>query len=106
MECRKAKKLSQSELARILSTNHSVIGKYERGDVKPSIDAVKRLAAELDTTVAYLIGEADTNELFRDPDMLQRLKDINALPKKDKEHVLYNLDAVLRDIKTRLAYAS
>jgi len=37
--------------------------------------------------------------------MLRRLKDINALPKKDKEHVLYNLDAVLRDIKTRLAYA-
>lgn len=105
-ECRKAKKLSQSELARILSTNHSVIGKYERDDVKPSIDAVKRLAAELDTTVAYLIGEADTDELFRDPDMLRRLKDINALPKKDKEHVLYNLDAVLRDIKTRLAYAS
>ena len=104
-ECRKAKKLSQSQLARILSTNHSVIGKYERDDVKPSIDAVKRLAAELDTTVAYLIGEADTDELFRDPDMLRRLKDINALPRKDKEHVLYNLDAVLRDIKTRLAYA-
>jgi len=103
-ECRKAKKLSQSELARILSTNHSVIGKYERNDVKPSIDAVKRLAAELETTVAYLIGEADTDELFRDPEMLRRLKEINALPREDKEHILYNLDAVLRDVKTRLAY--
>ncbi len=105
-ECRKTKKLSQSELARILNTNHSVIGKYERDEVKPSIDAVKRLAEELDTTVAFLIGEADTDELFRDPEMLRRLKEINALPSKDKEFILYNLDAVLRDAKTRKAYTS
>ena len=105
-ECRKAKKLSQNELAGILNTNHSVIGKYERDDVKPSIDAVKRLAEVLDTTVAYLIGEDQSNELFKDPTMLKRLKEINNLPEKDKECVLYNLDAVLRDFKTRQAYAS
>ena len=104
-ECRKAKKLSQSELAKILSTNHSVIGKYERDEVNPSIDAVKRLADELNTTVAYLIGEAGSNELFKDQDMLRRLKEINSLPNKDKECILYNLDAVLRDVKTRLAYS-
>ena len=104
-ECRKQKGLSQNELAGILNTNHSVIGKYERDDVKPSIDAVKRLAEVLDTTVAYLLGEAGTDELFKDPAMLQRLKEINALPKKDKECILYNLDAVLRDVKTRQAYS-
>ena len=103
-DCRKAKKLSQSELARILSTNHSVIGKYERDDVNPSIEAVKRLAEVLDTTVAYLIGEAGSNELFRDQDMLRRLKEINSLSERDKDCILYNLDAVLRDVKTRKAY--
>jgi len=104
-ECRKKKELSQNELAGILNTNHSVIGKYERDDVKPSIDAVKRLAEVLDTTVAYLLGEAETDELFKDPAMLQRLKEISALPQKDKDCILYNLDAVLRDVKTRQAYA-
>ncbi len=104
-ECRKAKKLSQSELARILKTNHSVIGKYERDEVNPSIEAIMRIAEVLDTTVVYLIGEAGTNELFRDQDMLRRLKEINSLPPKDKECILYNLDAVLRDVKTRLAYS-
>jgi len=103
-DCRKAKGLSQSELARILNTNHSVIGKYERDDVKPSIDVVKKLAAMLDTTAAYLMGEADTDELFKDPDMLKRLKDINAMPEDDRKCVLYNLDAVLRDYKARQAY--
>ena len=104
-DCRKEKNLSQSELARILSTNHSVIGKYERDEVNPSIDAVKRLADELETTVAYLIGEAGSNELFRDQNMLRRLKEIHSLPSKDKECILYNLDAVLRDAKARLAYS-
>ena len=105
-ECRKIKGLSQNELAGLLHTNHSVIGKYERDDVKPSIDVVKRLAEVLNTTIAYLLGEAETDELFRDPDMLRRLKEINALPEEDKRHILFNLDAVLRDVKTRQAYAS
>ena len=105
-ECRKQKNLSQNEVAHLLNTNHSVIGKYERDDVKPSIDAVKRLAEVLKTTVAYLLGEDENNELFKDPEMLKRLKDINALSEEDKKHILFNLDAVLRDVKTRQAYAS
>ena len=56
-ECRDAKGLSQSELAKILNTNHSIIGKYERDEVKPSIDVVKNLADELETTVGFLLGE-------------------------------------------------
>ena len=104
-ECRKNKDLSQSELARILSTNHSVIGKYERDDVKPSIDVVKKLASILGTTAAYLLGETDSDELFKDPAMLQRLKEINAMPEEDRKCVLYNLDAVLRDYRARQTYS-
>ncbi len=103
---RKEKKLSQNELAKKLNTNHSVIGKYERDEVTPSIEVVKRLANLLGTTVAYLIGEAEDDALFKNPDMLKRLKDINNLPEDVKQHILYNLDAVLRDFKTRKAYAS
>ena len=100
-ECRKQKGFSQNELAKLLETNHSVIGKYERDDVKPSIDAVRKLAAILETTAAYLIGEADTNELFKDPAMMQRLKDINALPNDDKKGILYALDGLIRSAKLK-----
>jgi len=103
-DCRKEKGLSQNEIAKILNTNHSVIGKYERDDVKPSIDVAKKLADLLNTTVAYLVGETQDNELLKDTDMLKRLKDINDLPEQDKQAILYNLDALLRDAKTRLAY--
>ncbi len=63
-----------------------------------------RLAGLLDTTVAYLVGETQANDLLKDVDMLKRLKDINDLPEQDKQAILYNLDALLRDAKTRLAY--
>ena len=103
-ESRKAKKFSQSELAKLLNTNHSIIGKYERDEVKPSVDVVKNLAATLDTTVAFLLGETDDMELLKDPDMLKRLNDINILPPKDKEVILFAIDGLLRDAKTILAY--
>lgn len=55
-DAREAKKHSQSELTKEIDTCHSIIGKYERDEVKPTIDVVKRLAEELDTTVGYLLS--------------------------------------------------
>lgn len=104
-ECREAKSLSQSELARKLGTNHSIIGKYERDEVKPTIDVVKKIAGILDTTVGYLLGESDEINLLKDPLMLKRLNDINLLSDQDREHILYTIDGLLRDAKTRQAYA-
>ena len=57
-ECREAKKLSQNELAKLIEAHHSIIGKYERDEVKPSIDVVKKIANILETTVGYLLGES------------------------------------------------
>jgi len=65
-ECRKAKNLSQKELAKIFNTSHTTIGKYERDEMTPSIDAAKKLANILDTTVGYLLGETEQDDLFKD----------------------------------------
>jgi hypothetical protein len=37
--------------------------------------------------------------------MLKRLHDLQALNDKDRDHVLFALDAMLRDAKARKAYA-
>ncbi|WP_159246091.1 helix-turn-helix domain-containing protein, partial [Tenacibaculum maritimum] len=83
-ECRKVKNLSQKELAVIFKTSHTTIGKYERDEMIPSIEAAKKLAKILDTTVGYLLGENDNVNLFKDPIMLKRFKDIDNLNNKDK----------------------
>lgn len=93
-------------LARELGVHHSLVGKYERDEVKPSIDVGQRLAKALDTTVGYLLGETADRDLLKDPAMLRRLIAISELPDEERDHVLYNLDAVIRDYKTRMAYAA
>lgn len=103
-ECREAKKFSQSELAKLLNTNHSIIGKYERDEVKPSIDVVKKIADELETTVGFLLGETKQVNLLKNPAMLKRLNDIDALPEDDKHCILYAIDGLLRDAKAKHAY--
>jgi transcriptional regulator with XRE-family HTH domain len=105
-ECRKQKGLSQKELAGLLHTSHTVIGKYERDEMTPSIEAAKKLSKLLDTTVGYFLGETEDDLLLKDPKMLERFRELNRLPDKEKEHALFTLDAILRDAKTRLAYAS
>jgi transcriptional regulator with XRE-family HTH domain len=98
-EAREAKSFSQAELARQIESHHSIIGKYERDEVKPTIDVVKKLAEVLDTTVGYLLGESEDRELLKDPSMLRRLNDIARFPEQDKKCILYALDAMINNVK-------
>jgi len=98
-ECREAKGLSQKELANLLNTSYSVIGKYERDEMLPSIEAAKKIAKLIDTTVGYLLGEAHDTNILKDPKMMKRLNDINELPEPDKQCVYSLLDAFLAKAK-------
>lgn len=104
-ECREAKNLSQAAFAANIGVHKSLIGKYERDEVKPSIDIALKIAEELDTTIGYLIGESSDEEILKDNAMLKRMVEIGGLPTKDKECILYLIDGLIRDAKTRLAYA-
>jgi transcriptional regulator with XRE-family HTH domain len=104
-ECREAKGLSQKDLAKLLNTSYSVVGKYERDEMLPSIDAAKKIAKLIDTTVGYLLGEVKDMNVFKDTAMLKRLNDITALKENDKEHILYTIDHLLASVKTQAAYS-
>ena len=100
-ECREAKNLSQQDLSKLLGTSYTVIGKYERDEMKPSIDVAKRLAKLLDTTVGYLLGESKDMNVLRDPAMLKRLNEIQSFPEKEREHILCTLDALIKNVKLK-----
>ena len=100
-ECRKTKNLSQKELAEIFNTSHTTIGKYERDEMIPSIEAAKKLAKILDTSVAYLLGETEKADLFKDPTMLKRLNDLQKLDENNKSHILSVLDGFLQSVKLK-----
>ena len=100
-EARESKNLSQQDLAKLIGSAHTVIGRYERDEMKPSIDVVKRLAEELETTVGYLLGESEDREFLKDPTMLKRLNDISKFPEADKSCILYALDAMINNVKLK-----
>jgi transcriptional regulator with XRE-family HTH domain len=100
-ECREAKGLSQNGFATELGVHHSIIGKYERDEVKPSIDVVKNMAKILETTVGYLLGENVDNNVLKDPAMLKRLNEISKFTEKEREYILYTIDALITKAKLK-----
>lgn len=93
--------MTQQELAKLLNTSISVVGRYERDEMTPSIDVAKNIAGLLDTTVGYFLGEADKADLFKDPAMLQRLSDLDKMEAKDKSHILHVLDGFIKSVKLK-----
>jgi hypothetical protein len=87
-----------------MKTSYTVIGKYERDETKPSIEVARNIAKLLDTTVGHLLGETDNLNVLKDPDMLIRLNELNLLSEPDKGVILYAIDGLIRDAKTRKAY--
>jgi transcriptional regulator with XRE-family HTH domain len=63
---RKERKMTQDELTKLLKTSISVIGRYKRDEMTPSIEVAKKIAGYLDTTVGYLLRETDATDLFKD----------------------------------------
>ena len=98
---RKELKLSQTDLAKQLNTSVSVISRYERDEMTPSIDVAKKLAGFLNTTVGYLLDESDQENVLKDPVMLKRLTDIEKMAPAEKDHVLFALDALIQKIKLK-----
>ena len=97
--CRKEKKLSQADLGKLSAINGDIIGKYERDEMKPSIETAKKLADGLEVSLDDLVGYGDLRIL--DKKTLQRLEDIDKLPEVDKQNIFYTLDNLIKAAKYR-----
>jgi transcriptional regulator with XRE-family HTH domain len=95
---RKRKGLSQSDLGKQVGTSGDIIGKYERDEVKPSIEVASKIADVLEVSVDYLLGKT-TVEI--DKKNLKRLEDIEMLSNEDKEHILFALDNMIKGAKLK-----
>jgi len=99
---RKKLKWSQDELAKKVGTSAPIIGRYERNEIKPSIETAKNIADSLGVTLDYLLG--GSNSAILDKDLLKRLEDIESLSQEDKDKIYYFIDMAVRDAKARQAY--
>jgi len=100
---RKRKKLSQADVGKKININGDAVGRYERNEVRPTIEMATKLAQALEVSLDYLVGNTD---IELDKAMLNRVQEINMLSDENKEHIYVTLDALIRDFKNKQAYAS
>ena len=94
---------SQTDLANNSGVSRVMIGKYERGEASPSIEAAKKIADAFGVSLDYLVGEG-MNASF-DKKTVQRLEDIESLEPPIKEKLFFLIDTVIRDNKAKKAYS-
>lgn len=99
---RKRNKLSQSELGKRAGTSGDLIGRYERDEVKPSVEVVIKIADALGVSLDFLVGKTS---MELDNSALKRLEEISSLPDEEKDQLYRVVDALLRDFKAKQAYS-
>lgn len=99
---RKKKKVSQDELGKIIGVHAPDIGRYERNEVKPSIEVPTKMAEALSVSLNYLVGLA---EYELDNTITKKILSIQSLNEEDKTMVFKTIDALLRDADARKAHA-
>ena len=100
---RKRRKMSQADIGKIISISGDAYGRYERDEVKPTIEMANKIANALKISLDYLVGNTD---LELDTDILKRVEDVSKLSDDNKKHIYILLDALIRDFKTKQNYIS
>ncbi|MGL6126287.1 helix-turn-helix domain-containing protein [Chryseobacterium artocarpi] len=95
-EVRKDKKMSQDEVGKLVGVHGAVIGRYEREEVKPSIEMTTQLTEALEVSLDYLVGSTD---ILLDKNIVSKILDIQKLKENDRPHVFALLDAFLKQTK-------
>lgn len=99
---RKKRSLSQAELGKIIGTSGDIIGRYERDEVKPSIEVAIKIADTLEISLDFLVGKTS---MELDNTVLKRIEELSKLPKDAKDQVLQVIDALIRDFNAKKAYS-
>jgi transcriptional regulator with XRE-family HTH domain len=102
MLLRKQKGLSQADLGKAIGTSGDIVGRYERNIMSPSIEVIIKMADALDVSIDYLVGKTN---LQLDKSTLDRLEDIGKLNDDARQYIFNHLDLMIRDFKTKKAYA-
>lgn len=104
------KKLSQQQLAQNAIVHYTNVGRYERGDAKPSADVLNRLANALEVSPDFLMnGTLDdkTQSSLSDQELLFQFKRIENMPEDRKRLLKEILDAFIlkTDLQQKLAHS-
>jgi transcriptional regulator with XRE-family HTH domain len=93
---RKKKKLSQANMGKQLGIDGDAYGRYERNEVKPSIEMATKISDVLGTSLDYLVGKTD---MELDNKTINRVQEVSKMTEEDQKHVFSLLDAFIAKTK-------
>lgn len=99
---RKKKGLSQADLGKAVGTSGDIIGRYERDEVKPSIEVPVKIGDTLEVPLDYLVGKTS---LELDKTTLKKIEEVCKLPAEARSQVYMVIGALIRDFKAKQAYS-
>ncbi len=103
-ELRKQRGWSQPAAGKMVGTSGAIIGRYERGEMTPSIEVARKLAKAFGVTLDYLVSDEDLPDVLKDRKMLERWIAIDQIPEEDRLRILFVVDGLIRDAIARQAY--
>ena len=71
------------------------------GAAKPTIEVASKIARILGVSLDYLVGNTD---MELDKAVIDRVIEIQGLPDEDKSPILYTLDNLLQNARTKKAF--
>ena len=99
---RKQKDLSQTDLGKAAGVSREIIGRYERGEVLPSIEVAAKIADVVEVSLDYPAG--NSKKATVDKKTMKLMYDIEDLEPSIRDKLIYLANAVIRDAKTGKAY--
>lgn len=106
LEFRNTRGGKQEEFGNKLSTSSGVVDPFERGETMPSTEVGQGMAEVFGVTVGYLVGEQQVAKLLSKSDMVERWATLDYLPSEDRNRILYVVDPIIREAKTRHVFTT
>ena len=107
-QLRKDRGWSQPALGKEIGTSGAIVGRYERGEMTPSIEVAVKVARAFRVfrvTLDALVADSKLPDVLGDQAMLERWQGLDALPSGERQRILDVLDSLIRDAQARIAYA-
>ncbi len=100
---RKAKKMTQENLAKIIGAKHNSVSDWENDKSKPDMDTIELLCGALDINPSYLMGTKSDEEygniignLMNEPDILDMIDDYKKLEDNDKKAIRQIISSLIK----------
>lgn len=95
---RKRKKLSQADVGKMININGDAYGRYERNEVKPTIEMATKIANALEISLDFLVGKTD---LELDTSVMKRIEAVTKMSDEDKGHAFFLLDSFIAKVRMK-----